>query len=291
VLVPETIEGAAYRRHAFLLAFLNKAEVDALFAQNPLRIAQGLTPAAAHQQARTARESLAAYESGTTQPLQQSLVHLADEVRQRAVYKKEYEAKGDYEFVSVPIESLLAPQINVDLDYVDDLSKRLPPEPSDEVDFAFAFPTGEIAEPIVKGNTVVFTSYAPNIAVTPIPILRRTPEGFEVIIEAKSRPNFVLIARVAGRLVLHNGVHKILALKARGRTHAFGVAYDVPQAANLGLLQGGLSMFSDPNFVQATRPPLVIDFNGPAAVQVLVRATVNVYRSITQVEQIVAPAV
>jgi hypothetical protein len=49
-------------------------------------------------------------------------------------------------------------------------------------------------------------------------------------------------------------------------------------------------MFSDPNYIQAARPPLVTDFLTPAAAAVLMRATVNVYRLIAQVEEIQAPA-
>ena len=136
----------------------------------------------------------------------------------------------------------------------------------------------------------MFTSHAPNIAVSHVPVLRRTPAGFEVIVEARSRPNFVMVARVGGRVVLHNGVHKVLALRARGRSHTFAVAHDLQQPAQLGLGQSGLSMFSDPNYIQAARPPLVADFASPVAVPVLMGATVNVYRLIAQVEEIQAPA-
>jgi hypothetical protein len=286
----ETIDGATYRRHAFQLGFLTKAEADGIFASNPVRLAEGVTFQAAYQDARAARVALDRFEAGATTSLLAGLEPLANEVRQRPVYKKEYEAKGDYDFVSVPIASLLTPQFNVDLDYVGELAATLPAEIDDEAAFAFAFPAGTIAEPIVKGNTVVFTSHAPNIAVSPVPVLRRTPAGFEVIVEARSRPNFVMVARVGGRVVLHNGVHKVLALRARGRSHTFAVAHDLQQPAQLGLGQSGLSMFSDPNYIQAARPPLVADFASPVAVPVLMRATVNVYRLIAQVEEIQAPA-
>jgi hypothetical protein len=288
--VTETIDGATYRRHAFLLGFITKAEVDGIFASNPVRLPEGVALPAAHQNARTARAALDGFQPGMTTPLTPALEPLANEVRERPVYKKEYEAKGDYEFVSVPIASLLAPQFNVDLDYVGELAATLPAEVDDAADFALAFPAGAIAEPIVKGNTVVFTSHAPDIAISPVPLLRRTAAGFDVVVEAKSRPNFVMVARVGGRVVLHNGVHKVLALRARGRTRSFAVAHDLQQAAQLGLPQATLSMFSDPNYIQAARPPLVADFTGPGAVPVLMRATMNVYRLITQVEEIQAPA-
>ncbi len=201
----ETIEGATYRRHAFLLGFLTKAEVDGIFASNPVRLPAGIEFPGAYQDARTARGALGGFQPGVTTPLPPALESLANEVRERPVYKKEYEAKGDYEFVSAPIASFLTPQFNVDLDYVGELAATLPAELDDATDFAFAFPAGVIAEPIVTGNTIVFTSHAPDIAISAVPLLRRTASGFDVVVEAKSRPNFVMVARVGGRLVLHNG--------------------------------------------------------------------------------------
>lgn len=286
----ETIEGATYRRHAFLLGFLTKAEVDAYFSQLPVRLAPGTVLADAHQQARLAKAALGAFNAGATQPLPAALIPSAEEVRERAVYKKEYEAKGDYEFVSVPIDSLLTPQMNVDMDYVAELAATLPDAVDDAADFAFAFPSGQIAEPFVRGNTAVFTSHAPDIAISPVPVLRRTAEGFDIVFEAKSRPNFIMVVRVAGRLVLHNGVHKVLALKARGRTRTFAVAHELQHQNQLGLGQGNLSMFSEANYSQAVRPPLVVDFNSAAAVPVFMRATINIYRLAGQTEEVVAPA-
>jgi hypothetical protein len=272
------------------MGFLTKGEVDAIFSQNPLRLPDGSEASLAHHEARTARASLAAHVGGAASPLPDLMAPQVEEVRQRDLYKKEYEAKADYEFVSAPIASLLAPQMNVDLDYVSELAERLPAEADELADFAFAFPAGEIAEPIVKGNTVVFTSHAPNIAISSVPVLRRTAQGFDVAFEAKSRPNYVMVARINGRLVLHNGVHKVLALRARGRTRTFAVLHELQQQSQLGLGQANLSMFAEPNYIQSTRPPLVVDFLGPAAVPVLTRATLNVYRLIAQTEDVLAPA-
>jgi hypothetical protein len=286
----ETINGVTYREHALLLGFLTKGEADAIFAQNPLRLRTGISLSAAHQEARAGLAGLQAYAAGTAAPLPAALATLAQEVRERDLYKKEYEAKADYVFASLEIDSLLAPQMNIDLEYVQELADRLPTDPNDADDFAFSFPTGEIAEPIVKGNTVVFTSHAPNIAVSAVPVLRRTSQGFAVMFEAKSRPNYVMVARVNGRLILHNGVHKVLALRARGRMRTFAVMHDLQQQSQLGLGQGGLSMFAEANYTQSGRPPLVKDFVGPAAVSVLTRATVNVYRLMAQTEEVVAPA-
>ena len=79
-------------------------------------------------------------------------------IRAREVFQREYAAKGDYEFVSVPINSLLAPQWQADLQYVDELAQRLATDGRQEDDFDFAFPQGSIAEPMTSGNTLLFTS-------------------------------------------------------------------------------------------------------------------------------------
>jgi len=280
----------AHRSHGLLLGFLTKAEVDALFSQNPVRFDGDGTLAAAHERARLARNALQPHSPGVTAPLPADIRRLAAEIQQTAVYKKEYEAKADYEFVSVPIAALVTPQMNVDWEYVRQLAHRLPARPNGASDFAFAFPTANITEPIIKGNTVVFTSHAPNIAVAPVPIVRRTAQGFDVVFEAKSRPNFVMVARLAGKLVLHNGVHKVLALRLRGRTQTFAVAYEVQHQAQLGLPQANLSMFAEVNYSTHVRPPLVVDFDGPTAVPVSMRSTMNVYRLVGQTEEIIAPA-
>ena len=97
---------------------------------------------------------------------------------------------------------------------------------------------------------------APNIAVTPVPIVRRTQDGFDVVMEARARPNYVMVARVAGRMVLHNGVHKVLALKKRSRARVFALVYDVQNVAQLQLPGAQSSTFLDANYIQAARPPL-----------------------------------
>ena len=90
--MPETIDGALYRRKAFLLGFMTKAEADGLFAMNPLRVPGGATPAAVSQAARAARTGLGGYVPGTADPIPAALSALVDEIRSRNVYKKEYEA-------------------------------------------------------------------------------------------------------------------------------------------------------------------------------------------------------
>jgi len=288
--VPETIDGALYRRKAFLLGFMTKAEADGLFAMNPLRVPGGATPAAVSQAARAARTGLGGYVPGTADPIPAALSALVDEIRSRNVYKKEYEAKADYEFRTVPIDSLLTPQTEADLDYVDELAGSLTDSPDDNKDFAFAFPTAQIAEPITVGNTLTFTSNAPNIAVTPVPIVRRTQDGFDVVMEARARPNYVMVARVAGRMVLHNGVHKVLALKKRSRARVFALVYDVQNVAQLQLPGAQSSTFLDANYIQAARPPLVIDLLGPTATPTFMRATIFIYQLSVQFGQAIAPA-
>lgn len=46
---------------------------------------------------------------------------------------------------------------------------------------------------------------------------------------------------------------------------------------------------ASPNYSQAARPPLVVDFLSAAAVPVFVRATINIYRLAAQTEDILAP--
>jgi len=191
---PNSRAALPYREHAALLPFLHKGEVDAIFSQFPVRLKEPLPLDDVLRRVRSARQSLPAWTQGAAQPLPASLAEAAAEVQRREQFLRHYEAKADFEFASFPITALLAPQWQADLDFVQELAATLPPDEDPATDFSFAFPTGRPPEPMIMGNAVLFSSHAPNIAISAVPTIRPTVDGYEIVYRAESRPNFVAVA-------------------------------------------------------------------------------------------------
>jgi hypothetical protein len=286
-----TVAGAGpvgYRRNSFLLPFLQKAEVDAIFTQAPVRLPEATSLAETLSMSRVARSRLDTYAGGAVGSLPPEMLAAARDVRSRVTFQRHYESKADFEFVSLPIESLLTPQWRADLEYVDELSATLRPSPDPTSDFEFCFPESDLPDPIVNGNTLIFSSVPPSIAITPVPSVRKINGRTEIVLSAEGRPNYVMAAELGGRIILENGVHHVLALWRAGRTSTYAVLKRVQRPEDLAI-QLQSSLFAAQNYFQGSRPPLVRDFYGPAGVTAYWRATQNIYRVIVQVEQIPAP--
>src|SRR2546426_7174155 len=181
-------------------------------------------------------------------PLPAELAPLGAEVQAREVFAKYYASQAEYEFAIVPIDSLLSPQVYADVQYVDELAATLPKTPDASADFSFAFPVPTITEPMISGQSVVFSSYGANVTANAVPsVTRRTDGTYDIVVRATSRPNYVQVARYDTRLVLINGVHKVLALRTAGRTVAACLLRSVQRREELGLVQN-LSLNDDTNY-------------------------------------------
>jgi hypothetical protein len=123
-----------------------------------------------------------------------------------------------------------------------------------------------------------------------VPIIHPTADGYEIAYRVESRPNFVMVAEFGGRLILQNGVHHVLALRSRGRSHVFGLLSRPQRPEELGLNLTS-SIFAPVTYFQASRPPLVIDFGGPAAVRVIWRAVNHLSQAVMQVNAMQFPVV
>ncbi|HEV2251992.1 MAG TPA: hypothetical protein VGS06_02240 [Streptosporangiaceae bacterium] len=281
---------ASFRKYALLIGFLQKAEIDAILSQLPVHVIGDARVEI--EAALRARADLDEYMPGAETALPSALASAEAAIRARDVFQREYAAKGDYEFVSVPIDSLLAPQWQADLQYVDELAQGLAADGRQEDDFDFAFPQGSIAEPMISGNTLLFTSRSNDINISPVPTYRPRDGGYDIVLRAEPRPNYVHVAKLDGRLILINGTHKVLALRKARRTQVYALLRSVARQEELGL-DLRASFFAPQSYFRASRPPLVRDFVGGSAVAVpcLWRATQNVFRVVVQVEPVIAPLV
>ncbi len=262
------------RKAKLLLGFLAKGEVDAIFKQNPFEV-----PEADGNPIQLWRRSFdAVARLPLTPPVQGVEVldngasPIVDEIKARPTYRKHYESFADYQFCMVPIDSLLAPQWLADVDYIDELSRRISSDASIEDQIRFAMAEGVITEPIIAGPQVIFTSQGRDLHAEQIPSVRQVGTGeYEIVVRASSRPNYIQAVAIGNRLLLTNGVHKVCALLLRGYTHVPCVLRRIGRIEESGLnLQ--TSLFR-PELFGGVRPAQVVDFlNEDVGVSVLMRS-------------------
>jgi hypothetical protein len=253
------------RRVVALLGFLHKAEVDALFRQQPFETADGTPHLELWRRFNQQLPQLQALQQFQAHALPGSVNPTIAEIRNRRTFKEHYESVADYTFVSIPIASLLSPQWYADLDYIEEVAARLKPNMTVEEQLGFAMSEGKITEPIIQGNLVLFTSPRRDLFATQIPNVKEIGEGeFEISVRAASRPNYIQVAQIGNQFLLTNGVHKVCALHEQGYTHCVCLLRTAARLEEVGFQPNSTSLF---NWLGQPRPPLVIDFlnSGTAA--------------------------
>jgi hypothetical protein len=212
----DTMNKRPTRRVAGLLGFLLKSEADATFKQQPYETG-GKDPLELWREYDKRRQKLAALSSGVMESLPKELDHTIQRIKRRKTYKKHYEALADFEFRLAPIESLISPQWQVDLDYINELGQQVKREMTLEEQLLFAMSEGKITEPIVNGRQVAFTSPRLDLYADQIPEVRTVEGGeFEIVVRAAGRPNYIQVAQLGNQWILTNGVHKVCALYMAG---------------------------------------------------------------------------
>lgn len=273
------------RRFSMLVPFLQKAEFDHHLQAGGFSLWASQPPDMAWAAAHAAMAGAPRYVPSPPQPLPAQLKSAVAHIQQRQTYRREYESKADVHIGIVPIDALIAPQALADLDYVDELTAIVSSAADLEADLNFAFPVGSLPEPLVNGNTLVFNGQTANILVNPVPQHRRADEDVEIVLRASARPNYVFVAEFGERLVLLNGVHKVLALLRAGRTAIPAIIRRATSIPELGLAPSTTLLMH----LDKPRPPLVSDFLQQLAVQVERRPTRTLTRVAIQVDQITFP--
>ena len=270
-----------YRRYGALLGFLLKAEVDAVFKQQPFKTESDEDPLDLWRKLEERRGQLLPVQKGELAPIPEALAASVEAIKQRSAYKEYYEPVADYVFGAVSIASLLSPQCFVDLDYIDELAESISASDTTEGQLHFAFSDGQIAEPVVAGNTVLFSSARRDLYADAIPSVVQTAEGeFSIVVRARSRPNYIQVAHIDDQLFLINGVHKVCALHRAGFTNCYCVFREASSLAEAGVSPQSTTMLRD-QVSKGPRPAAVLDFLNPD-----VAANLRL-RSMQQVLQIV----
>ena len=112
----------------------------------------------------------------------------------------------------------------------------------------------------------------------------------EIVVRVSSRPNYVSVASIGGRLLLTNGVHHVCALALRGFESVPCVLRSVNRIEETGLnLQSTLFR---PDLLSGQRPAQVLDFlDDKVAVPLRMRSMYHILRIGIGVEPIRIPAI
>ena len=288
-----TLVQKPFRNVGAIFGFLLKGEVDAIFKQHPFELRDANADAASSWRASNdaVRRLSATPTNVEVGSLDEARLPILKEIRSRKTFSKYYDAIDDHQFAMVPIRGLLSPQWFVDLDYVSELALQVCEDSSLEDLIRFTMGEGTITEPIIVGPQVVFTSLRPDIYADPVPTVREVEPGeFEIVVRANSRPNYVSVASIGGRLLLTNGVHHVCSLLSRGFEKVPCVLRNASRIEETGLnLQS--TMFR-PELLSGPRPAQVLDFlNDTVAVPLKLRSMYHILRIGIAVEPIKIPAI
>jgi hypothetical protein len=199
--------------------------------------------------------------------------------------------KTAYRFVPseirlVDLDRVVVFQKYINLSHVDDLKRRLGPQPSAEEVFRFALPL-EPQLPKVQmmqnsQNTFTFVSVSNDFRFLEAELV---PSNIVSILRSTGRPvavlglavgfgsNFMNVVHAENRLVLANGSHRAYALRALGIQKVPCLIQRVTRREELDLIAPGELAANAERYLKAPRPSMLRDYFDPALGKV-----VSVYR-------------
>jgi len=198
-------------------------------------------------------------------PLPRSVAQRGDELKASRVFRETYELAGAGGLVEVRLDGqLVTPQVWVDEQYVDELVSSLPREGDDSGLFEFCFPIGQVGSPVLAGNIGTFASDRRGIGgLTPVRVARSDGDRTTLEFDVVARPNWISLTVVdhpglGSKILIRNGVHRLLALHRGGRTRAFAMIQH-GGIGEVGLEFNDAAIFK-PNRLFAPRAPLLTDY-------------------------------
>jgi hypothetical protein len=223
------------------------------------------------------RREAGASDAPGTRPLDPEFAPFAAAVEAHPAYRGTFDTLPT-RLAMVELDRLVVFQHHVVLDHVEAVKARLGRRPSPEAVFRLCHPLDRPA-PAVEARRLSsrrwsFTSEAPDfrfheaalLAAAAPPGRRRClgPVGGVLGVVLGFGANFLNAIESDGRLVLHNGYHRAVALRALRLTHAPCVLQTVTRRDELQLV-AARTVAEEPAFwFRAARPPLLRDFFDPA---------------------------
>jgi hypothetical protein len=182
----------------------------------------------------------------------------------------------------VELDKIVVSQRRVTKTFVDRLAARLQPRPEPAALFRFCQPLDRRDPPVtirrLSSERYLFASESNDLRLHAATLFR--PEqllGHEALgpvagalgLVVGYGSNFLSLIRSEDRVVLHNGYHRAVAMRAAGITHAPCIVQTVTRKDELEVSAGD-AVVEDPAFYfRARRPPLLKDFFDPRIVTVL----------------------
>lgn len=182
----------------------------------------------------------------------------------------------------VELDRIVVSQRRVTKTFVDGLARSLSPHPSPADLFRFCQPLERRDPPVtirrLSGDRFLFASESNDLRPREASLLRPDQllglAGTETMAAAVGvvvgyGSNFLSLIRCEDRVVLHNGYHRAVAMRAAGITHAPCIVQEVTRRDEIEVSAGD-AVAEDPAFYfRARRPPVLKDFFDPRIVTVL----------------------
>ena len=182
----------------------------------------------------------------------------------------------------VELDKIVVSQRRVTKTFVDALAARLSPRPDPADLFRFCQPLERKDPPLtirrLSSDRYLFASDSNDLRLHEAVLLQPTdlggyrglgPVGGAVGIVVGYGSNFLSLVRADDRVVLHNGYHRAVAMRAAGITHAPCIVQTVTRRAELAVAATQKVIDDAAFYFKAARPPLLKDFFDPRLVMAL----------------------
>jgi hypothetical protein len=207
--------------------------------------------------------------------LPDALAPLADELSRHPSFRCTFD-RMPTTFGMVELDKIVVSQRRVTLPFVEALQARLDPMPDLAGLFRFCQPFERRDPPVtirrLGGQRFAFVSDSNDLRFLDTELLRPDqisgydssgPIGAVVGLVVGYGSNFLTVVRSDNRMVLHNGYHRAVAMRAAGVTHAPCVIQTVTRRDELEVA-ASQTVVDDPVFYFKTkRPPILKDFFDP----------------------------
>jgi hypothetical protein len=212
---------------------------------------------------------------GTHRELDPRLAALADEVAAHPHFRRTFNTLPTT-FGMVELDSLIVYQRHVTRNFVDARMARIGAAPAAEALFRICMPLGEPEAPVqiqkVGSRRYIFRSKSTDFRFHEPTLLRgEQMTGYDSLgaiagvvgLVVGFGSNFLNAVRVGNRVLLNNGYHRAVALRALGITHAPCIIQTASRVDELQISVRSRVADEPELYFESARPPLLRDFFDP----------------------------
>lgn len=214
-------------------------------------------------------------------PLPKAMAPLAAELAASPVFAATFD-RMPTTIEMVELDRIVVSQRRVTKTFVDGLAAKLAPKPDPAGLFRFCQPLERRDPPVtirrLSADRYLFSSESNDLRLQETALFRPEqllglrnagPVAAAVGVVVGYGSNFLSLIRSEDRVVLHNGYHRAVAMRAAGITHAPCIVQTVTRKDELEV-SAGPAVAEDPAFYfRSRRPPLLKDFFDPRIVTTL----------------------